>query len=78
MTKKMDGCKENAWWMNKNSCCEKWIWKCHALWIYNWWNSKSASKREVQGSGCGVGFVFRIFHELSLWKTNCRHNVISL
>ena len=35
-------------------------------------------KREVQGSGCGVGFVFRIFMNFSLWKTNCRHNVISL
>ena len=39
---------------------------------------KIFSEREVEGSGCGDGFVFRNFHEFSLWKTNCRHNEVSL
>ena len=39
---------------------------------------KIFSEREVEGNGCGDGFVLRIFHEFSLWKTNCRHNVVSV
>ena len=39
---------------------------------------KIFSEREVEDNGCGDGFVLRIFHEFSLLKTNCRHNVVSV
>lgn len=42
----------------------------------NWW--KIFCRMGVQNNGSRHGFVFRMFHEISRWKTNCAHNVISL